>query len=887
MKKSFLLLFLLFGFLPGFAQKGKMLFPQSFALDESFFENLKLRKYTAEFQVETGLDATKGVVTDRPSIRYFTRKIPEITPGALEAVYYESYAHPEKSFEDAGLVVYQYKNAATLAQVARKGIMGKDNRRVLYTDRYLILVWSDQEADVQARTLQKIENHFLRTTDAAPVVVLEDKGPPMQVAVTEAVPSLNLGFGYVPNALLSPEEAQVLNEQIGRLEADYGTRTALQALPEGMNIDAVPEHYIPSVLGDATNRLRNHVLLLFDPKTGENILLFGPANSPYLSRNTTVWQADFRKVSKEKGFYPAADALLQKVAAAYKKVPSAKVPSLKIDVAGLETKAYDFMEAKAYDSAIFYYRQFLKAYPQNSRGYFNITWMYNTTGRQEEAIRVAQEALKNVGPEKYGQFYRVIGSSYTDLKQYPEGEKYLLMALEEDPDDALSRYNLGYNYFITHNYAAAVPTLQKALAQTTGDEFNLYDTYFYLGTSLRALDRREEALSYFDQAIEGSPFESYYFNKAQTLIDLERYPEAIATATEGLRHNAASGNLYFKRAQAYRHKKEFLLAQKDLEAAARLSPDDPDVLLDMGVLYTDRNEIAQALSAYHRLLRTDSKEKDKAYSNMAGIFATNPETRDSALSYYRKAIAANPENSTFYYNLGNLYREEKAYQEAIAQYRKALALKQDEAKFYINLASTYKELDNTREAISAVQNGLATLPNDYSLNALRADLAYYKEADYPVAIRHATQALTAQPDGGHTLQLLTIRGNARQMTGAFNEALYDYLDIYKKIPPSDTEGRAGILSNIGYCYLELKDWKNAEKYFDQSLASETVIDPLIGKMILYYHTQNRAKLEATRAAAVALEPRLTSGMSGLEAVEAEGYFFTPAQKEVLKEIFRP
>ena len=866
------------------AQPKGLSFPESFALNESFFEEMELRKFTPEFKKKTGLDKTKGVITDPAAMRYFTRKLPDIEPTLLDAVYYEGYVNPKKKYQDAGLVVYQYEKESTLAQLARKGVVERANRRMLYKDRYLILIWSDA-SDSRERTLQKLEDHFVQKMGARPVKTLEDEGPPMAVAVVEAEPTFNLGFGYVPNFLLNAEETQALNQRIGRLEADYGTRTALQALPEGMVIGAVPEHYIASVLGEATNRLRNHVLLLFDPQTGENLLLSGPANSPYLPKNTNPWQTAFRKDFGEGGFYKATDALLQKIDAAYQKVPPAKVASLKMDVAGLETKAYEFMEAKEYDSAIFYYRQLLKAYPQNSRGYFNITWMYNTTGRQREAIRVAQEALKNVPPEKYGQFYRVLGSSYTDLKQYKEGEKYLLKALEEDPDDASARYNLGYNYFITKNYNAAIPALEKALEDPEA-EFSLYDTYFYIGTAYMGLDQPEKALSYFDQAIEGSPYYSYYFNKAEALIKLERYPEAIATTTEGIRNNAASGELYFKRAQAYRHKKEFLPAQKDLEAAARLSPDDPDVLLDMGVLYTDRNEIDQALAAYHRLLRTDSKEKDKAYSNMAGIFATNPETRDSALFYYRKAIAANPENSTFYYNLGNLYREEKNYKEAIDQYRKALTLKQDEPKFYINLTSTYKELDNNREAITAVQNGLAALPNDYALNALRADLAYYKEKDYPVAIRHATKALTAQPDGAHTLQLLTIRGNARQMTGAFSEALYDYLDIYKKLSTGDTEGRAGILSNIGYCYLELKDWKNAEKYFDQSLAGEAAIDPLIGKMLLYYHTRDRARLDAARAAAVKLEPRLANGMAGLEAVEADGFFFTPAQKADLKEILR-
>lgn len=866
----------------------KISFPQSFELGHSYFPNMQLLKLSREEQEEIGLKESKGLVTDETTILRLAPDYEGAPVSAVTAIYYELYQNPARTHEDGGLFVYQYQDKAMLQFLIQDGAYQQPNEMLLYTDRYLISVWLDLLKTPDA-AFEKIFTHLQRTTGAkripqkeAPVGIVELAMPTAEGDETH----YDLGFGEVPAKLLTPESREKLQDMIRQLEASFGTQTAFQALPAGQSPAALDQETIDGMLYSHTNRQRNHVQVFFQPETGQSRLFFGGVNEAFLSKYKKSWEQDFQKNLKADGLAHAATTLLQQVNGVYQKLPSAKIEFLKLDAAAIESIAYNHMEREEYEEAIAGYREFIAAFPQSSRGYYNLAWIYNTTGRQQEAIKVAKEALKQVAQYQKWKFHRTIGSSYTDLKQYPEGQKYLKLALEAQPEDPLALYNLGYNYFMSHSYEEAIATLEHALEYRDEDGFNLYDTYFYIGTSLQGLGRYEEALVWLDQAIDGSQYESYFFNKAQTLINLERYADAIATATEGLKHTPNSGDLYFKRAQAYRHKKDLLRAQQDLEKAHQLNPDDPSIMLDMGGVYTDRNEIKKALAIYHRLLKQQPEEAGKVYSNMAGIFATNPETRDSALVYYQKAIKTDPQNFTFYYNLGNLYREEGKYSEAIAKYRKALTLKQDEPRIYTNLASTYKLMDDYPAAKAALQQGLAVIPNDYAMNALMADLVYLQDKDYTAATQHATTALTAMPNGEHTLQLLTIRGNARQMQGAFSEALYDYLDIYKKLSPSDTDGRATVLSNIGYCYLELKDWKNGEKYFDQSLKLQQDVDPMIGKLLLYHQSGNAKKLTDAKAAVIRQDARLKEGISGIEALEADGYFYTPAQKELLAQIFR-
>jgi tetratricopeptide (TPR) repeat protein len=85
-------------------------------------------------------------------------------------------------------------------------------------------------------------------------------------------------------------------------------------------------------------------------------------------------------------------------------------------------------------------------------------------------------------------------------------------------------------------------------------------------------------------------------------------------------------------------------------------------------------------------------------------------------------------------------------------------------------------------------------------------------------------------------------------------------------------GQASYYDDLGYNYLEKKDYRSAVANFSQCLSrDDKYFDAMLGLAIAFY---NQGDLEQTKSAirrAVGAEPRLAEGMAGIEKVEKDGF----------------
>ncbi|MDI3320356.1 tetratricopeptide repeat protein [Pinibacter soli] len=546
-------------------------------------------------------------------------------------------------------------------------------------------------------------------------------------------------------------------------------------------------------------------------------------------------------------------------------------------------KGYDYQVNKQPDLAVIEYDKVLKLDSTNPTAYYNTALIYANSKQTLKAIAICDKALQ-LCTEDLADFYRTKANCYSDLHQFEESlplfHKALLLEGSEADDNTY--YNLGYSYFKLQKWESAIVYLNKYLERGDEKSGSVSDALFFLATCYSESGDDNKAIQYFDQAIAKSPHYSYYYNKAETLMNLNKKDEALKVINQALVNYPDKADLYFKKSQIYTSLKQTEKAKTELKHGYEIDSTNTNILLDMGVIYKHDNQIDMAITMYKKCIELKDNLSG-AYGNLALIYGDIELKRDSALYYFQKALSVDNKNPINYYNMGNYYREEKKYDLALEMYAKAIELKPLLSAAYTNTAIIYEDKKDLKKAIDFALKALDIEPDDYYANSYLASL-YFDSTDYENTILYTTKALrlSANPNIDHLL--LYKRGVSRQIVGDYKNALHDYLDIVKRYSEEEKKEHADVYSNIGYCYMEDDQLQASLKYFQEAVNYKPEIDQLIGLFTVQYLLNDKAGSDKTVSKAKKVEPKLKQGYKGIEQLEKDGYFYTKKHKDILQKI---
>lgn len=547
------------------------------------------------------------------------------------------------------------------------------------------------------------------------------------------------------------------------------------------------------------------------------------------------------------------------------------------------TKGYDYQLEGKSDLAMIEYDRVLKLDNTNNTAYYNIALIYAKSGQQPKAIEICEKALQFCTGDLVD-FYLMKANCYSDIGKFEEAlplyHKTLLLEVPDSNNN--THYNLGYTYFKLHKWQSAIVYLKEYLEKGEKENGNYNDALFYVGSCYNQLGNDNEAILYFDKAIAQKPYYSYFFNKSESLIKLNRKEEALKVIETALMNNPDNAELYFKKAQIYNSLKQPEKANTELKRAYEINPADTDILLDMGVMYEHDNQIGMAIKMYKKCIQLKDNLSG-AYGNLANIYSNNELKKDSAFYYYQKALITDNKNANNYYNFGNHYKKYKKYDLALEMYTKAIEVNPSLTQAYINSAIIYDVQKDLKKAIESVIIAIDLEPGDYSNNAFLASL-YFDAMDYNNTILYTTKAIRLSTPESKDYGLLFKRGVSRQIVGEYQNALYDYLDIVKNYSANEKKQHADVFSNIGYCYMEDDQLEASLKYFKEAVTYKPEIDQLIGLFTVQYLLNDKVGSEKTISKAKTVEPKLKEGYKGIGKLEKEGYFYTKRHKEVLRKI---
>lgn len=366
--------------------------------------------------------------------------------------------------------------------------------------------------------------------------------------------------------------------------------------------------------------------------------------------------------------------------------------------------------------------------------------------------------------------------------------------------------------------------LARMIRQTGGGrqvDRNQVQQLFKTGLGYYDKKQYEQALPYFKKMMQLDPSDRrgyWYAGRCQT--KLNRHEDAIATFTQAIKRFPKVAIFYFARAHNFYNIKKLKWALADVEQAVDLKPQDQDFLrmrenlrrklAAQGSGGGQQGSSGQGTGAT-AAVSPDQAAEAKKYSAQGWAFLKQNQW-DRAAANFTKAIKLDPNNAGAYAGRGYAFRRLRFFGRSIDDYSKAIQLRPDIAIGYYSRALAYRESGDLRRALADVETYLQKKPGDKSGIKLRDEIKralaggqgsstqttsssgdpaaqakahfsqgsqLYKQGKYAQAIAAFNQAIKLNPK--YALAYFN-RGLAYRRSNRLDEAIADYSKVLELMP---------------------------------------------------------------------------------------------------------
>ncbi|HXU22175.1 MAG TPA: tetratricopeptide repeat protein, partial [Verrucomicrobiae bacterium] len=471
-------------------------------------------------------------------------------------------------------------------------------------------------------------------------------------------------------------------------------------------------------------------------------------------------------------------------------------------------------------------RQVLQKDSENSAALEQLSQLLIDEGKSQEAIELlTQASTDSASPD----IYDLLGSAYSQAKDYAKAEAAYRKAVALDPDDAGHRHGLAEALMEQDKYADALEQYKKLVELEPGTSEN----HLRLAQLYRRLGQFDKAQSSLERAKQLAPGSlEILFNQALLDEDQGHYDDAVKLLTDaiaGIKSQSGGGSanalaiLYEQLGRAYRGARNYpaaLEAYADMGklggdsrkraetltietyrenhnideaiAAAKKAldaePKDPEMTVTLAMLYGEKTETTAATQLLQGLLRGNDGDQ-QIYVDIAQVQERGRKYMDAEQSAQKAEQMAHGDSGkeTAWFLLGSIYERQKRFDQAEQQFRKVLQVNPDNApvlNYYgYMLADRGIRLD---EAGSLIERALKQEPNNGAyLDSL--GWAYYKQNKLPEAEENLRKAIDRQ---GNDPTILSHLGDVYLKLGQKERAAETFelaLAEWRKAVPADYE----------------------------------------------------------------------------------------------------
>ena len=238
----------------------------------------------------------------------------------------------------------------------------------------------------------------------------------------------------------------------------------------------------------------------------------------------------------------------------------------------------------------------------------------------------------------------------------------------------------------SRDYRGAIEYYDRALAAGAPTAFAESSVLTYRAGALSRLDRMEDALRDHDRAIALNQNAFVRWARAETLLKMRRYAEAL----EGY------------------------------DATLRLAPHDASAHVGRGQALWRLGKLEQARAAYDQAV---AHKQDVHSLSSRGYFLAHQEDLAGAIADYSRALQLAPESVGPRINRANAYAQRGEFGKALEDYALALRTNENDAAIYRGRGWVYERQGVLELARADYERGLKLSPGDPWLRKALNDLS--------------------------------------------------------------------------------------------------------------------------------------------------------------------
>jgi len=330
--------------------------------------------------------------------------------------------------------------------------------------------------------------------------------------------------------------------------------------------------------------------------------------------------------------------------------------------------------------------------PERPDAYNGMGWISIERGEYEKAIKFWRKALE-VNP-KMRSVHSSIAQAFMALGKYEEVIEEAEEELKISPQSALSHFLLGQGYLKQKQHEKAKQYYEKAI-ELQPDNMNAYYGLFTVCSRLKLQDEAKEYMATFRKL--KSKDRKVLMDRNKAFDDLVKIRKGVAET-------------YGDAEKLYWNKGDLQQAEKMLQRAISLDPNNTEFIMKMGSLFQMRNQLPDALQIYEKVREM---EPDNIINHMnIGVLSMQLNRFADAKKAFQTAVTLAPKFSGGYRELAQLYlKTGTKFSEALKLAEKAVALEETAANYFI-LSWAYDKNGDVASARSALKRATQLDPDN-------------------------------------------------------------------------------------------------------------------------------------------------------------------------------
>ena len=272
-----------------------------------------------------------------------------------------------------------------------------------------------------------------------------------------------------------------------------------------------------------------------------------------------------------------------------------------------------------------------------------------------------------------------------------------------------------------------------------------------LGTSLKRLDKLDDASTCYQRAIElDSKLFMAYANLDHVWHKQGKLDDAIACYRKAIELNAKNPLVHSNLGSALNQQGKTDDAVACYKKAIEVAPKFAVAHFNLGIALTAQNKFDEAIASYRRAIELNPRFV-LAYQRLAAILLSQKTDCDGAIEVIQKVISLQPKLAAPHFNLATAFSYKGQENEAIASYRTAIRLDPTYAQAYERLARLLTtcadlKLRNPQEALEAARKAVELDPKniDYPTSL---GMAHYRAENWKAAIESLEKSMELRKGG--------------------------------------------------------------------------------------------------------------------------------------------